>query len=167
MMNCKNHYIFTRNFSLRMLCLDQLKNVPKEEQSSELYIWAKLFAATTWEEIYMLAKNSEIMKSTASTIYKLSAEENIRLQCEARERYEHDTASILHLGEKIGEKRGLEIGKVEATEQINQLNRLLLQDNRTDDLMKSTSDLTFQQELLKEYGLLSEILKRSEEKEKL
>lgn len=119
----------------------------------------------------MLAKNSEIVKSTASTIYKLSAEENIRLQCEARERYEHDTVSILHLGEKIGEKRGekrgMEIGKVEATEQINQLNRLLLQDNRTDDLMKSTSDLTFQQELLKEYGLLSEILKRSEEKEKL
>ena len=31
MINCKNHHIFTRNFSLRMLCLDQLKNVPKED----------------------------------------------------------------------------------------------------------------------------------------
>lgn len=114
----------------------------------------------------MLVKDSEIMKSTASTIYKLSAEENIRLQCEARERYEHDTVSILHLGEKIGEKRGekrgmeigekrgMEIGEKAGKEQINQLNRLLFQDNRTDDLIKSVSDLAFQQILLKEYGLL-------------
>ena len=147
LMNHKNHHIFTRNFSLRMLCLDQLENVPEEERSSELYIWAKLFAATTWEEIHMLAKHSEIIKNTASTIYNLSAEENIRLQCEARERYEHDVVSLLNFGKKEG--------KTEATRQINQLIRLLLQDNRISDLEKAASDLEFQKKLLAEYGLLN------------
>ena len=164
MMNRKNHHIFTGNFSLRMLCLDQLENVSKEERSSELYIWAKLFAASTWEEIQMLAQNSDVIKSTAATIYQLSAEENIRLQCEARERYEHDKASLLHLGEKrgreIGEKRGREIGEKRGreigNEQINQLAQLLHSDGRMDDFIRSTTDHEFQQKLLREYRLLTD-----------
>ena len=152
MMNRKNHHIFTGNFSLRMLCLDQLKNVKEEEKSSELYIWAKLFAASTWEEIQMLAQKSEVIKNTASTMYQLSEEEKIRLECEARERYEVDRALLL----QYGRKSGIEIGKTEATEQINKLVQLLYSDGRMEDLIRSTTDLEFQQALLKEYGILQE-----------
>ena len=135
-----------------MLCLDQLENVSEKERSSELYIWAKLFVASTWEEIQVLAQNSDIIKSTAATIYQLSAEENIRLQCEARERYEHDKASLLHLGEK----RGRELGEKIGNEQINQLAQLLHLDGRMDDFIRSTIDPEFQQKLLREYQLLAD-----------
>ena len=128
----------------RRLRRNVIFNVPEEEKASELYTWAALFTATTWEEIRMLAQNSDIVKTTASTMYQLTAEEKIRLQCEARERYEHDTATLL--------KRG----KVEATEQINKLARFLHADNRMDDFIRSTTDPEFQQQLLKEYHLLSE-----------
>ena len=62
----------------------------------------------------MLAQNSETFTSTATTMYQLSAEEKIRLQCEVRERYEHDQASLIREGQKQGHKEGFE----QATEQI-------------------------------------------------
>lgn len=98
----------------------------------------------------MLAQNSETFKSTAATMYQLSVEEKIRLQCEARERYEHDQASLIHEGEKLGHKEGA----AQATEQINKLAQLLYSDGRAEDFFRSTTDSAFQQELLKEYHLL-------------
>ena len=52
-------------------------------------------------------------------------------------------------GERRGERRGKHIGK----NQINELNRLLLADNRQEELLRSVSDRKFQQKLLQEYAL--------------
>lgn len=154
MVNPKNLHIFTRNFSLRMLCLNQLENVPEEARSSGLYLWAKMFSATTWEEIQMLALNSEIFKDTAATMYQLSAEEKIRLQCEARERYEHDQASLLWEGKKQGIEQGVKQGVKQGIEQLNKLAQLLYSDGRSEEFFRSASDSALQQKLLKEYHLL-------------
>lgn len=40
----------------------------------------------------MTAANNEAMESAILTLHKLSADEKIRLECEAREMYEHDIA---------------------------------------------------------------------------
>ena len=48
-------------------------------------------------------------------------------------------------GERRGERRG--------KDQINKLNRLLLADNRQEELLRSVSDRKFQQKLLQEYAL--------------
>lgn len=60
-----------------------------EERRNGLYDWAKFFAAKTWEELKMAAK-SEAMESAVVTMRELTADDKIRLQCEARERYERD-----------------------------------------------------------------------------
>lgn len=52
-------------------------------------------------------------------------------------------------GERRGERRGKRLGK----DQINKLNRLLLADNRQEELLRSVSDRKFQQKLLQEYAL--------------
>ena len=57
------------------------------------------------------------------------------------EDYEHDM--MVH--ERTVRREGIQ--------QINQLNQKLLQDNRMDDLLRSTRDAAFQEELLKEYGI--------------
>ncbi len=44
-------------------------------------------------------------------------------------------------------------GKKEGREQINELNNLLVKDNRSDDLTRSIVDRDYQQKLLQEYGL--------------
>ena len=50
---------------------------------------------------------------------------------------------------KDGERRGKRLGK----NQINKLNRLLLADNRQEELLRSVSDRKLQQKLLQEYAL--------------
>lgn len=52
-------------------------------------------------------------------------------------------------GERRGERRGKRLGK----NQINKLNRLLLADNRQEELLRSVSDRKLQQKLLQEYAL--------------
>lgn len=56
-------------------------------------------------------------------------------------------------GERRGERRGECRGKRLGKNQINKLNRLLLADNRQEELLRSVSDRKLQQKLLQEYAL--------------
>lgn len=57
----------------------------EKDISSYLDTWAKLFKATTWEEIKMITKDNPSMNSTAESIYLSNADTNIIEQCRARE----------------------------------------------------------------------------------
>ena len=60
----------------------------------------------------MLAEKSETIKEAAATVKKLNADEKIKLQCEAREKYERDMLSAIHTGEKRGKKEGRQEGRI-------------------------------------------------------
>ena len=47
--------------------------------------WARLFKATTWEEIKMITQKNPSMNSTAETIFMSNPDENIRELCRRRE----------------------------------------------------------------------------------
>ena len=64
-----------------------LNMATEEEKAYHIDRGASLFTATTWEEIKMLAQKDEYIKDAADTIYHLTREEKILLQCEAREDY--------------------------------------------------------------------------------
>jgi len=68
-----------------MLDLTYTELATKEDWGWQLDLWAALFKAGTWEEIKMLAQDNEYIGDASATICKLTAEEEIRLQCEARE----------------------------------------------------------------------------------
>ena len=70
---------------LHVVDLTQIENATEEDRLQGIDYWAKLFKATTWEEIKMLASNNSFLTEAAETVYQLSAEDRIRLQCEARE----------------------------------------------------------------------------------
>lgn len=142
MMNVKTHKIFNSKFILRVLDLTQLENVSEEEKETDLYYWARLFQAESWEEIAMLAEKNEAMKEAADTIRKLNADERIKMQCEAREQLEHDMASAYQHGIDVGEKR------------YSQLVLKLAQEGKTDLLLKAASDTRLLAQLYEEYGLL-------------
>lgn len=44
-------------------------------------------------------------------------------------------------------------GKMETQANLNKLNQALLRDNRLEDLIRSTTDLEFQEKLLREYHI--------------
>lgn len=141
LMNVKNHEIYSDKFVLRMLNLKSLEDESIAKEPADLYYWAKLFKATTWEELKMLAKNNSDIEGAVVTLHELSDDEKIKLQCEARERYERDMASAIVKGKREGEDRLLK------------LIQCLTNDNQTGLVSKITTDADYRKELYKKYGL--------------
>ena len=90
-----NDYLFRATLqkskkALKGLICAVLKLRPEEIYTIEIKNqgidhWVHFFKATTWEEIQMLAANNSFIEEAAETVYRLSTEEQIRMQCEARE----------------------------------------------------------------------------------
>ena len=64
-----------------------------------------------------MIKESEWMAETMYTLRNLTEDEKIRLECEARDRYEHDRASLYGSGLREGLEQGREQGRL--AEQAN------------------------------------------------
>ena len=71
---------------------------------SEIYYWARLFKATTWEEIRMLAEKNESIKKSIVTLKELTADEQAKMQMEARERYRRDMVAAEIFGREQSEE---------------------------------------------------------------
>ena len=171
--NTRHPHIFSRNFSLRMLNLNQLENATENERVSELYHWACLFRAKTWEDIRMIAENNNAIREAASHLKILSEKEKIQQQAESRERYFMDMSCSRNEGiaegyskgsaegysrgsaegYSKGSAEGYSKGSADAQKVATQLALLLVQDGRIADLERIASDPVYYQELLKEYGL--------------
>ncbi|MBE5829187.1 MAG: Rpn family recombination-promoting nuclease/putative transposase [Butyrivibrio sp.] len=83
--NTKDNYLYTGNFNLYVIELNHTDIATSEDKASHVDIWAKLFKATTWEEVKMITKDNPSMNSTAESIYMSNADINILEQCRARE----------------------------------------------------------------------------------
>ena len=94
--------IYTDKFGINVLNLRCIGNATEDDKKNELDVWARLFKAKTWEEIKMIANQYDFAKEAANSIYAVSADEAVRLQCEARERYERDWASSYKTGFRAG-----------------------------------------------------------------
>lgn len=143
--NTNHPHIFTGNFSLRMLNLSQLDYLPENERTSELYLWARLFKAKTWEDIRMLTNKNKSIMEAASHLRILSEDEKIQMQCEGRERYLMDMSAA----RDAGIEKGIEKGK----ESAMKLSLRLIEDNRMEDFKRAVSDPVYQEMLMKEYGI--------------
>ena len=87
LLNVKNYVKYSDKLRLHVLDLTRIDLATGEDRKYQIDYWASLFKATTWEELRMLAKKNEAIAEAVETVYKLSEEEMIRLQCEAREDY--------------------------------------------------------------------------------
>lgn len=87
LLNVKNHTLYSDKLRISVLDLTQIDLATEEDRRYQLDYWAALFKSTTWEELRMLAKDNEYIADASDTIYKLSQEERIRMECEAREDY--------------------------------------------------------------------------------
>lgn len=87
LLNVKNFIKYSDKLCLHVLDLTHRDLATEEDKRYQIDCWAAFFKATTWEELRMLAKQNEAIVEAVETVYKLSEEEKIRLQCEAREDY--------------------------------------------------------------------------------
>ena len=104
----KTNHVYSDKIGMYVLQLNQLGNPKYEKELPELYHWAQLFQATTWEEIKMLADKNEDMKECMVTMKKLTADEKMRQQLEAREKLQRDMVSAKEMGFQMGLEQGIE-----------------------------------------------------------
>lgn len=145
MLNMKNHHVYSDKFKLHILDLTQAENASQKDRETGLYHWAKFIKARTWEEIKMLAEKNNSILEAAVTMYDVSAEENIRLQCEARRRYEEDRSTLLASGRSQGRE--------EATARYAALTKILLAEKNYAELEKAADDAQYREALFRKYQL--------------
>ena len=107
MKNIINNKIYSDKLLLNVLDLTQIDIATQEDIACGLQHWAKLFKAKTWEEIQMLADGCNELEDIVDIVQEALADENIRRQCEARERYERDRTSLYNSGRREGRIEGL------------------------------------------------------------
>lgn len=87
MMNVKNHHLYSSKFTLSVVDLTKTDLATDEDRTWGIDHWARLFKATTWEEIKMIAKNNETLQEASETLYSMHCEETIRGMARARQDY--------------------------------------------------------------------------------
>lgn len=89
----------------------------------------------------MLAKKNTYIEDTVVTFRKMTEDEKIREQCEAREKYNWDMASAIAKGKSEGENR------------LAALINILIQNGLSDEIPKVTTDSEYRDALYKQYKL--------------
>jgi predicted transposase/invertase (TIGR01784 family) len=87
LLNVKNHRVYSDKFVLSVVCLTEIELATDEDKAYQIDYWARLFKATTWEEIKMIAKKNAAFQEASETLYELNSDETVRAQCRAREDY--------------------------------------------------------------------------------
>ncbi|MDE7271819.1 MAG: Rpn family recombination-promoting nuclease/putative transposase [Lachnospiraceae bacterium] len=87
LMDEKNHHIYSSKFALNVLDLKQIALAADEDKQWKLDYWARLFKASTWEEIKMIATDNEYLQEASNALYDLNADFNVRERCRNREEY--------------------------------------------------------------------------------
>ena len=88
LMNEKDYYLYSDKLTLGVVDLKHIELATEEDRAFQIDHWARLFKATTWEEIKMIAENNEYMTEATQALYEYNADYVIRQKCEAREEYE-------------------------------------------------------------------------------
>ena len=83
--NDKTGRIYSDKLTLHVLQLNKTKYATEEDKACGIYYWAKLFKATTWEELKILTEKQAALQSTVETMYRFTADDYIREEIRARE----------------------------------------------------------------------------------
>ncbi len=151
--NVKFNHIYSDKVSVLMLQLNQLGNAEDEANMPDLYHWAQMFRATTWEEIAMLAEKNESIKEGIVTLKELSEDEKIQMECEARERYRMDMEAATYRGYSNGIKDGRESGLKQGADRMSKLVSILLGEKKYEALEKASMDEEYRDSLFLRYNI--------------
>jgi hypothetical protein len=66
-----------------------LRPVLNKLQNIKFDRWARLFKATTWDELKRIVGDDKYMYEASKTLYEMNGDETVRAQCRAREDYEY------------------------------------------------------------------------------
>ena len=102
-LDVEDHFLYSDKLCIKVLDLTQIEKAKKQPGTDKkLLKWASIFKAETLEELEQLAGKEEVFENMVLTLKKLSEDEKIRRQCEAREDYERCLLSEYSAGKREG-----------------------------------------------------------------
>ena len=87
LLNIKSQHLYSDKFTLSVVDLTHIELATEEDKSYGIDRWARLFKATTWEEIKMIAENNPVFTEASESLYVLNSDEIARARSRAREEY--------------------------------------------------------------------------------
>ena len=87
MRNTKDGYLYTDKFNLIVVELNHEKLATEEDIAFGIDKWVRLFKATTWEEIRMIAQDNEYLVSAARSAYLSNSDKKIQKIARDREEF--------------------------------------------------------------------------------
>ena len=156
LLNVKSHKEFSDKLTLGVVDLTHIELATEEDKSFQIDRWARLFKATTWEEIKLMAEGNEFLMQATQELYECNADELIRQQCRAREEYYKYQRTIEKaLKDTTAERDQLATEKAKALETIQEQQTALQEKDNAlkekDDALKAQAD-----EILRLQALLAE-----------
>ena len=101
----------------------------------------------------MLAEKDPYIRSAYQRLKVISQDRDKRMEYEARERAIRDHNQFLKEADARGEQRGIQIGEQRGIERICRLQELLIENERYDDLARSSKDAALREALFDEFGI--------------
>lgn len=117
-----------------------MEYTPSAQEIQHVDEFLKLLQALTGDDRYFDVLN---------LLQKEAKKEGVNM-CEILDKVENRGIAI---GEIRGEKRGEKRGREKMADEINQLNAILLKQNRMDDLRRTLADQNYQRQLMTEFGI--------------
>ena len=104
-----------------------------------------------------MTEQSESIKKAVVTLRELSEDEKIRLQCEARERYQMDWQSSMRTSREKGREEGRKEGRESGRKEMIELMNRLIKSGRQEDMKRAIEDEEYMERLMKELKLTDKI----------
>ena len=94
-LNIRNYQPYSTMLSLNVLYLNCTDLATDEDKANNLVYWAKLFQATTWDELKKLSTLNPDFEEVAAIMYKSNIQSQERTLFEAHQKYVMDRLSTL------------------------------------------------------------------------
>ena len=102
-LDVEDGFLYSDKLCIKVLDLTQLEKAKDQSETDKKILkWAGIFKAETLEELEQLARGEEVFENMVVTMKKLSEDEKIRMQCEAREDYERSLLTEYNAGKREG-----------------------------------------------------------------
>ena len=96
----------------QVLLFVELPKLPEESDGTALWLWLRLFGATTRDEMEAFVGKEPAMAEAAARILEMSADKRARLRAISREKWRRDREAVLHEAETALD-RGRAVGRAE------------------------------------------------------
>ena len=143
--------LYTDKLEVHILELPKLKKYDYPE--TELLNWAKFMNAERQEEFEAMAEKDQYIEKAYEALKNISADQEKRLEYEAREKALRDHDYLMKSNWEAGEKIGINKGIEQGESRVNRLIQLLIANSRTDEIEKAVTDKEYQQALFRELHL--------------